>query len=76
MYSYYDYENCYYHMQYSKCIEIGKVLLSHIKDDKAKELVKELNKLNYFWDLPKEKLDNITKILEDTHILIKIYHNY
>jgi len=47
LYSYHDYEEAYYHMQYYKCKEIGLYLLAKLKDKRSKQLLKKLQKFEY-----------------------------
>ena len=44
IYTYQEYEEAYYHMRYYQCVTIGRYLLSRLKDNKSKQLLKELDK--------------------------------
>ena len=46
IYSKKDYEEAYYSCNVLLCKEIGMFLLSKLKDNKSKELIKELNKID------------------------------
>ena len=72
LYTYYDYENAYYNMQYTKCIEIGKYILPYIHNDEAKKLLKKLNKAYYIWDMPEEELKELVKLLFDIKLWIMV----
>ncbi len=50
LYSYYDYEEAYFHMRYYKCVEIGLYLLSRLTDKQSKKLLKRLKKYNLVKD--------------------------
>ena len=69
VYSYYDYENAYYRAQYYKCKEIGLYLLSQLKDDRAKELYKQLEQFEYDWLHPTAK---DAKLLLDIKIWLMV----
>ena len=60
-----DYEEVYYKNQIVSCIEIGSWLLSRLDDEKSKSLLKKLQSINYSWDLPKNKLQDIYNIVSD-----------
>ena len=47
-YTYFDYEQAYFHGQYYKCKTIGLYLLPKIKNKRAEELYKRL--LNFEYD--------------------------
>ena len=66
LYSYYDYEEAYYHMQWNLCITIGTYLLPYINNNRAKQLLKQLSKA---------KIDSkiLTKLLLDVKIWLMIY---
>lgn len=55
IYSYHDYEEAYYHMQYYKCKEIGIYLLNRIPGKRSKELLSKLEKFEYDWLHPDTK---------------------
>lgn len=76
LYSYYDYEEALYHMQYYKCIEIGKKLLPTLKDKTSKRLYKKLLKVTYRWDLPKEEMNNLMKLLWDIKVWLMVWSNW
>ena len=71
-YSFEDYENAYCSLQCDKCKEIGLYLLQFIDDKRARKLEKELSKIEYKWDLPKEELDHITEILSEVKVCIMV----
>jgi len=62
-YSYYDYEEAYYHMHYAKCKEIGIDLLTRLTDNKSKLLLKKLKSYEYRYNEPDK-----STILEDVKI--------
>lgn len=76
IYSYSDYEYAYYHCQWYKCIEIGKYLLPLIHNDRARELLKQLQKASYSWDMPEEKAKEFAQVLLDVKIWIMVHENY
>ena len=55
IYSYHDYEEAYYHMQYYKYKEIGIYLLNRIPGKRSKELLRKLKKFEYDWLHPDTK---------------------
>ncbi len=75
LYSYYDYEEAYYHLQWYKCKEVGCYLLLLLKDKYAKKLYKQLVKLNWAWDLPQKEQERIAKLLLDVKIWLMVNQN-
>ena len=68
LYTYYNYEDAYYHMQYNKCIEIAKYLLPKIKNNpKVRELE---DKLYDTYD----SIDN--NLLGEIKIWLMVYENF
>ena len=47
LYSYLDYEEAYFSLQYRKCKEIGIYLLSHLVDEHSKQLLHQLENYDY-----------------------------
>ena len=76
LYSYHDYEEAYYRMQYYKLKDIGCYLLSFIKNDRAKELSKKLAKSNWAWDLPQKEREYLSQLYLDVKIWIMVHQNY
>lgn len=55
IFTYYDYEEAYYHLQYYKCKEIGIYILSKQSDRYSRELLEGLKKINCDWDCISKK---------------------
>ncbi len=47
LYSYYDYEEAYFHGRAYDCKKIGLYLLGKLKDDRSKKLYKQLESIEY-----------------------------
>ena len=67
IYTYHDYEEAYYHMQYYKCKEIGLYLLPRIPGKRSEELLKRLKVYNYQWDKP-----DTSRLLEEVKIWLMV----
>lgn len=76
IYSYHDYEEAYYHMQYYKLREIGCYLLSFIHNDRARELSEKLSKVEWRWDLSEEEHKYLAQLYLDVKLWIMVYENY
>ena len=76
LYTYYDYEEAFYHMRYYDCISIAKQLLPKLKDKKSKQLLKRINKLEYRWDLPKEDMDILVNTLWEIKVWLMVWDNW
>ena len=74
--TYYDYEEALYHMRYNECISIAKQLLPKLKDKKSKQLLKKLNKLEYRWNLPKDKMSLLLDTLWDIKVWLMVWDNW
>ena len=72
-YSYYDYEEAYFKLQYYKCKEIGIYILSKQKDEYSKKLLKKLEKFEYDWLHPDTK---DAKLLWDIKVWLMVNCNY
>ena len=76
IYSYYDYEEAFYHMRYYDCIDIGKYLLKKLKDKTSKQLLKRLNKLEYRWNLSKEDMNTLVNTLWEIKVWLMVWDNW
>ena len=72
IYSYYDYEYAYYHMQYYKLKDIGIYLLSFIHKGRARKLCEQLSKIEWKWDLDDETNKYLAKLYLDVKIWIMV----
>ena len=70
VYTYFDYEQAYFHGQYYKCKTIGLYLLSKIKNKKAEELYKRLLNFEYDWLHPTHEDDTL---LNEIKIWLMVY---
>jgi hypothetical protein len=68
LYSYHDYEEAYFHGRAYDCKKIGLYLLGKLKDDRSKKLYKQLESVEYAWDLPRKKLDKLAEVLLNVKI--------
>ena len=71
-----DFNDAYYHLDYYNCIIIGRVLLSQLKDSRSRELLEELNNIEYSWDASETVLKHLAKILDDVKIWLKVNSCY
>ena len=72
LYDYYDFERAYYSNRVYECKEIGLYLLKKIKDKKAKAYYKQLEKVEWQWDMPKESHKFIAQLLQDVKNYLKV----
>jgi len=72
-YSYYDYEEAYFHMQYYKCKEIGMYLLANLEDKHSKKLLKQLKAFDHEWEAV--SAEDI-KLLWDIKVWLMVNCNY
>lgn len=76
LYSFYDYEEAYYHMRYYDCKKIGLYLLSFIKNEKSKKLYNQLKQMEYSWDMPEREAKKLAQLLFDVKVWLMVHENY
>lgn len=75
-YCYYDYEEAYYKQDVYKAKEIAIELLPKLNIPESKKLLKQIEKIEWAWDLEEKEKVKIEKILSETKVLLMVYSNY
>lgn len=72
-YNYYDYEKAYYMTNIEQCKKIALTILPKINNEKVQALLEKIKDIEWDWNYPEDKKQEILDIFSEIKIWIMVY---